>query len=268
MKLIIFSANINLSIRSEVDTVCFFYALSRDAQSLKNRYQLQFEFEFEMQPGLLDQPVYYASGFNFPKMPVITNQHPNQIQAFQWGLIPSWVKTGEEAQGIRQYTLNARSETVLTKPSFRNAIRHRRCLVPADGFYEWREFQGKKYPYFINRQDRDIFSFAGIWEEWVDASTGELVKTYSILTTEANALLQQIHNTKKRMPVILPRNSEKPWLQDGLTGEEILGMAKPLQDGELGAHPISKLITSRTQDPNTPAVQEVYVYPGLSEITL
>ncbi|HEX3046169.1 MAG TPA: SOS response-associated peptidase [Bacillota bacterium] len=246
--------------------MCFFYALSRDAQSLKNRYQLQFEFEFEMLPDVLDQPVYYASGFNYPKMPVITNQQPNQLQAFQWGLIPGWTKTREEAEGIRQRTLNARSETVFDKPSFRNGIRHRRCLIPADGFYEWREFQGKKYPYFIYRQDRDIFSFAGIWEEWVDRSTGELLKTFSILTTEANSLLEQIHNTKKRMPVILPRNTEKNWLRDGLASEEVMAMAKPLQDGELTAHPISKLITSKSQDPNTPAIQEAYVYPGLSEI--
>lgn len=248
--------------------MCFFYALSRDAQSLKNRYQLQFEFEFEMLPGVLDRPVYYASGFNYPKMPVVTNQQPNRLQAFQWGLIPSWTKNREEAEGIRQHTLNARSETVFTKPSFRNGIRHRRCLVPADGFYEWREFQGKKYPYFIYRQDRDIFSFAGIWEEWVDHSTGELVKTFSILTTEANSLLEQIHNTKKRMPVILPQSIERRWLQDSLASEEIMAMVKPLQDGELAAHPISKLITSRTQDPNTPGVQETYVYPGLSEITI
>ncbi|MCL6591742.1 MAG: SOS response-associated peptidase [Firmicutes bacterium] len=246
--------------------MCFFYALSRDAQSLKNRYQLQFEFEFVMQPGVLDQPVYYASGFNYPRMPVITNQQPDQLQAFQWGLIPGWVKTKEEADSIRRHTLNARSETVFDKPSFREAIRRRRCLVPADGFYEWREFQGKKYPYFIYRRDRDIFSFAGIWEEWVDRSTGELLKTFSILTTQANALLEQIHNTQKRMPVILPRNIEMSWLKDGLASDAVLGMAKPLKDGELAAHPISKLIASKTQDPNTPAVQEAYVYPGLTDI--
>jgi putative SOS response-associated peptidase YedK len=187
--------------------MCFFYALSQTAQRLKNRYQLKLEFEFELLPGL-NEPKFYVSGFDFPKMPVITNEQPDNIQGFVWGLVPSWVKSQTEAAKIRVRTLNARSDTVFSKPSFRNAIRHKRCIVPADGFYEWREFNGKKYPYYIFLKDKDIFSFAGIWEDWTDRSTGAVLKTYSILTTEANPLLEKIHNTQKRMPVILPRDKE------------------------------------------------------------
>ncbi|MGE5604892.1 MAG: SOS response-associated peptidase, partial [Bacteroidota bacterium] len=194
--------------------MCFFYALSQTAQSLKNRYQLKLDFDFELEPELTEAK-YYISGFEFPKLPVITNRQPDRLQGFTWGLIPFWVKTSTEAMEIRTHTLNARSDTVFIKPSFRNAIRERRCLVPADGFYEWREFNGKKYPYYIFLKSKEIFSFAGIWEEWTDRSTGEVLKTFSILTTDANPLMERIHNTKKRMPVILPREGEREWLRNG-----------------------------------------------------
>lgn len=246
--------------------MCFFYALSQTAQQLKNRYQLKFEFEFELEEEyarVFHEPKYYVSGFDFPKMPVITNQKPDIIQAYTWGLVPFWVKSPKQAAEIRSQTLNARSDTVFEKPSFRHAIRHRRCLVPADGFYEWQTLGGKKYPYFIRLKDRDIFSLAGIWDEWTDASTGEVMKTFSILTTGANPLLETIHNTKKRMPVILPREKEMDWIRKEMSPEEILALAKPLNEELMEAYTISKLITSRNSNRNVPAVQEVYVYPEL-----
>lgn len=243
--------------------MCFFYALSATAQSLKNRYQLK-----EEPAGLaaeLETPKYYVSGFAFPRMPVLTNEEPGRLQAMNWGLIPSWVKTPAQAAQIRSKTLNARAETVLEKPAFRQAIRRRRCLVPADGFYEWRTFQGKKYPYFIFLKDKTVFSFAGIWEEWVDPATGEIIKTYSILTTEANPLLAKIHNTKKRMPVILPPAEEKVWL-GGDAGEAALrSLLQPFPAELMAAHPVSRLLTARAADRNSPEVQAPYVYPELEE---
>ncbi|MGE5606793.1 MAG: SOS response-associated peptidase [Bacteroidota bacterium] len=244
--------------------MCFFYALTQTAQRLKNRYQLKFEFEFELQSEL-NEPKYYVSGFDFPRMPVITNERPDTIQWYTWGLIPSWVKSPQEAMEIRSYTLNARSDTVFLKPSFRDAIRKRRCLVPADGFYEWRVFSGKKYPYYIFLKDKDIFSFAGIWEQWTDTATGEVLKTFSILTTDANPLLEKIHNTKKRMPVILPRDKEMDWLKNDLSNAGILALTKPLDERLMDAYTISKLITSRTSDRNVDSIQEAYNYPELSE---
>ena len=243
--------------------MCFFYALSQTAQRLKDRYQLKFEFEFELQPEL-GEPKYYVSGFDFPKMPVITSEQPGLMQAYTWGLIPSWVKSSTQAAEIRTHTLNARSDTVFDKPSFRNAIRKQRCLVPADGFYEWRELGGKKYPYFIYLNDKDIFSLAGIWETWTDTATGEIRKTFGILTTEANPLMAKIHNTKKRMPVILPREQELDWIKSGLSDSAIMALAKPLDEGLMAAHTISKLITSRTANRNVAAVQERFEYPELS----
>lgn len=247
--------------------MCFFYALSQTAQSLKNRYQLKLDFDFELEPELTEAK-YYISGFEFPKLPVITNRQPDRLQGFTWGLIPFWVKTSTEAMEIRTHTLNARSDTVFIKPSFRNAIRERRCLVPADGFYEWREFNGKKYPYYIFLKSKEIFSFAGIWEEWTDRSTGEVLKTFSILTTDANPLMERIHNTKKRMPVILPREGEREWLRNGLSREEIIALTKPLKQELMAAHPISKLITLKSVNRNVPAVQEAFDYPELSKVKM
>lgn len=242
--------------------MCFFYALSQSAQALKNRYQLKLDFDFELEPELTEAK-YYISGFEFPKLPVITNQHPDRLQGFTWGLIPSWVKTESQAKEIRAHTLNARSDTVFDKPSFRNAIRQRRCLVPADGFYEWREVNGKKYPYYIYLKSKEIFSFAGIWEEWTDRSTGEVLRTFSILTTDANPLMERIHNTKKRMPVILLPEREREWIKNGLTREEIAALTKPLDDTLMSAHPISKLINSRSSNRNVAAIQEWHDYPEL-----
>ena len=244
--------------------MCFFYALSVTAQRLENRYQLKegIDWELEAEPWT---PQYYVSGFEFPQMPVLTNEQPDRLQAFTWGLIPFWVKTPEQAAQIRGKTLNARAETVLEKPSFRQAIRQRRCLVPAAGFYEWRAFQGKKYPYYIFLKDKTVFSFAGIWEEWVDPATGELLRTYSILTTEANPLLAKIHNTKKRMPVILPEEQERAWLADGLSTAEIISLLQPFPAAQMEAYTISRLITARTANRNCPEVQAPFVYPELGE---
>jgi putative SOS response-associated peptidase YedK len=246
--------------------MCFFYALSQTARSLQNRYNLKFEFEFEYPAQLTETPRYYAAGFDFPRMPVITNEQPDQLHYYSWGLIPAWVKTAEEARKIRGYTLNARSDTVFTKPAFRQAVRRRRCLIPADGFYEWRLYKERKYPYYIYLRSRTVFSLAGIWEQWTDRSTGETVKTYSILTTQANALLAQIHNTKKRMPVVLLPDQERRWLQEELDPTAITALLRPLDSGLLAAHTISGLITSRTEERNVAAVREAFQYADLAEL--
>ncbi|MGD8400080.1 MAG: SOS response-associated peptidase [Bacillota bacterium] len=243
--------------------MCFFYALSQTARSLQNRYNLKFEFELEYPAELTETPRYYAAGFDFPQMPVITNEQPDQLQYYYWGLIPAWVKTAEEARKMRGYTLNARSDTVFIKPAFRQAVRRRRCLIPTEGFYEWRLFAGRKYPYYIYLKNQAVFSLAGIWEQWTDRATGETVNTYSILTTEANALLAQIHNTKKRMPVVLPPDQERRWLQEDLDTAAIAVLLRPLEAGLLAAHTISGLITSRAANRNVAALRNPYQYAGL-----
>lgn len=239
--------------------LCYFYAQSKDAQALKNRYQLKLDFTFEL------APVYYTSGFDYPQMPVITNDKPDMIQNLTWGLIPAWIKSPDQAEEIRSKTLNSRSDSIFEKPSFRNAIRQRRCIIPTTGFYEWREVNGKKYPYYIYLKNEEIFSFAGIWESWCNYSTGELLQTYSIVTTDANSLMAKIHNTKKRMPLILPREAERNWLDRRLNDEAIRALMVSLDDQEMEARTISKLITSRERERNIPVIQDYFDYPELNQ---
>src|SRR3990170_4108942 len=135
---------------------------------------------------------------------VVNDNRTRHLTQMQWGLIPSWAK--DPAIGNRM--INARAETVATKPAFRVALRKRRCLIPADGFYEWRQQGRRKQPVYIALKTREPFSFAGLWETWTSPD-GQEIKTCTIITTEANDLLKPIHD---RMPVILTREAEAVWL--------------------------------------------------------
>ncbi len=130
-----------------------------------------------------------------------------EIMLVRWGLIPSWVKDPREFSTL----INARSETVLSKPSFRNAIKHRRCLVPADGFFEWQGAKGQKRPYFIRPAHGGPIAFAGIWEDWMGADGSEMW-SMAILTTSSNQVVAQVHD---RMPLIIGKEHFKDWLDCG-----------------------------------------------------
>lgn len=186
--------------------MCFHSKQSKEAKVLEKRFKA--EFNNPLSNFLVTD---HINGFMFPKTPVITNKEPELIKMYNWGLIPGWAKDNT----IRQYTLNAKIETVAEKPSFRNSI-NKRCLILADGFYEWKWLDNKgksKEKYLITLPNDEPFAFAGIWSEWVDKSTGEIIDSYSILTTEANPLMAEIHNIKKRMPVILRQEDELKWLE-------------------------------------------------------
>ena len=187
--------------------MCFYFHQSKTATELKNRFNVNIEDE-----SFLSAQLY--NGFTFPKIPVITNADSQKIQCFNWGLIPSWAQDN----AIRKNTLNARIETINEKPAFRGSV-SKRCLIPADGFYEWQwlDEKGKnKQKYFISIPNEELFAFAGLWSEWTDKSTGEIIKTCTILTMEANQLMSEIHNSKKRMPVILSQNNEREWLNNNM----------------------------------------------------
>ncbi|MDI1234461.1 MAG: SOS response-associated peptidase [bacterium] len=149
-------------------------------------------------------------GFVHPNTPVVTSAQSNTIIDLEWGLIPSWAKD----KSIQKNTLNAKIETLSEKPSFRSVL-DRRCLVIVNGFYEyqWLDEKGKKkQKYLITLPESDLFCLAGLWSEWIDKSTGEVLQTFTIITTEANALMREIHNTKQRMPVVLTPDNEEAWL--------------------------------------------------------
>ena len=128
-----------------------------------------------------------------------------ELVLLRWGLIPFWAKD----PSIGNRMINARAETVAEKPSYRNAYKHRRCLVLADGFYEWRKEGGGKTPYFISLADDGPFALAGLWENWTDKETGESVQSTTIVTTEANEFMSPLHH---RMPVVLEANAAGEWL--------------------------------------------------------
>ncbi len=157
----------------------------------------------------IEQPDFPPRQYVTPLSPMaIVRQGNDGIPHFtlvRWGFIPSWVKQPAPGKPL----INARSETILEKPSFKNAIRRRRCLIPADGFYEWQgDVPGKKQPYFIHRPDHSLMAFAGIWEHWMGADGSEL-ETAAIITTEANALVATIHT---RSPVIIHPDDFESWL--------------------------------------------------------
>jgi putative SOS response-associated peptidase YedK len=198
-------------------------------------------------------------------MPVITQADPKYVQLFNWGLIPSWIKTKIDADKLKAQTLNARSETAFEKPSFRSGIRYNRCLIPADGFFEWREVNKKKYPHYIFMKNQELFCFGGIYANWTDRFTGELIQSFSILTTDANPMMEKIHNSKKRMPVIIPSNGYEHWLDNNLMPKDIQQFFKPFSESEMAYHTISKLITSKVENSNVPEVLEACEYPELNE---
>lgn len=208
----------------------------------------------------------HLSGFAFAKIPVLTLEDPTRLHAYQWGLIPRWCRDEKQAKEMANMTLNAKSETVFEKPSFRNSMMQKRCLIFVSGFYEWRDYKKKKYPYFIQVKNQDVFALGGIYESWVNEATGEIMNTCSIITTESNALMSQIHNTKKRMPLVFTKENMLQWISPSLTQAEVVQLMKPLPEGILQAHTISKLITSRTENPNVPEVKENFVYEELPEL--
>lgn len=237
--------------------MCYNVSAKSNKKTLEARFKAKFQIAEE------PEPLYQVSGFVHPKLPVILSESNELIKLSAWGLIPSWVKDEKQAAEMRAMTLNAKSETVFVLPSFKNSIRQKRCLVLVDGFYEWRTIKKNKYPHFIYLKNKEPFAFGGIYSDWVNKATGEIINTFSIITTKANPLMEKIHNTKMRMPLILPKETEKDWLNPDLNEKQITEMMQPFSESLMEAHTISKLITSRAENPNQSAVQEPFEYPEL-----
>ena len=235
--------------------MCFHISLRKDLRAIENRFDASFIDAFF-------EKIYHVSAFSYPRLPVISNDDPCKIQLFFWGLIPLWVKDKKAALKIREQTLNAKAETITTKPSFRHSIKTKRCLVLADGFYEWQHVKNQTYPHYIHLKDHQLFAFAGIWDTWTNKGTNETLRTFSIITTQANPLLAVIHNTKKRMPVILRPEDERKWLSD-IAVEEAVSLLAPYDEKVMEAHTVSKLITTRGVPTNVPGVMSPHKYEAV-----
>ncbi len=174
---------------------------------------------------------------------VVPNDGKRQLDFFIWGLVPFWAKEPQ----IGNRMINARAETLAEKPAFRAAFRRRRCLVLADGFFEWRAIPGRKakIPTYIRMRDGVPFAFAGLWESW-NAPDGSNLLSCTIVTTQPNELLQPIHN---RMPVILPAQAYDLWLDPGeLDPHQLQPLLKPFSAQSMVAYPVSTLVNNPTND--------------------
>ena len=192
----------------------------------------------------------YAEQPNFPPRYNVAPTQPiplvriaegaRHFALMRWGLLPAWVKDP------RAFTLliNARAETALEKPAFRNAMKRRRCLIPADGFYEWQREGARKQPFFIRRRDRAPFAFAGLWETW-SGPGGEEIDTAAILTTQANETLRALHH---RMLVILPPEAFDLWLDEATDVRAAASLLVPAADDQLELFAVSDAVNKVVND--------------------
>jgi putative SOS response-associated peptidase YedK len=234
--------------------MCFSVNVNLVKEELEDRYGINFPDKYRYEPS------YYYHAFGLPEIPAVCSGSPEIFRILKWGLIPPWTKTTEDAEEIRFKTFNARAETVESKPSFASSFKTRRCLIPVRGFYEWQHAGNNKLPWYIYHAEDDIFTIAGLYSEWVPPGSNEPLYTFTIITTDANELMAEIHNSKKRMPVILNRNEEKKWIDMALPFPDVTKMLKPCKSEILRAHTISPLVNSRTANKNTPEVIQPYDY--------
>jgi putative SOS response-associated peptidase YedK len=228
--------------------MCFSVNVNLVKEELENRYGAT----------LIDpdkyRPSYYYHAFGLPEMPVICSGSPSRIQLLKWGLIPSWTKTIADANVIRFKTFNARAESIDSKPSFSSSFKTKRCIIPVKGFFEWQHVGKEKIPWYICHSGNEIISFAGLYDEWTSDNTGETFTTFSVITTSANEMMAEIHNSAMRMPAILDKESESHWIDLSAPSVELMNLLKPSPSENLTAHTIGPLVNDKSANRNTPEV--------------
>ena len=228
--------------------MCGRFALAQYDQNVKKALDLS---------GLVSPPARYNIAPTQPVLIIVPQGRDGRIaKLVRWGLVPGWVKD------FRSFPLlfNARGESAADKPAFRGAMRHRRCLIPADGFYEWQALEGKtKQPYLLRRPDGGMFYFAGLWESWMDANGNEL-DSAAILTVAVNDALAAIHH---RMPAVIMPEDEEQWLDPQVPPAEAALLLKPAPEDFFQAMPISARISKFAND--DPSVQQGIAVSDMSD---
>ncbi|MCH7415673.1 SOS response-associated peptidase [Belliella sp. R4-6] len=215
--------------------MCGRYSLSKSKIELEERFQAEMLGDFKPRFNIAPTQL----------LPVLTSESPKGFSFFYWGITPDFAKN----KPVSQKLINARAESVNQKISFKSSFEKRRCLIPADGFFEWKKVGKKtKTPYRFTLSDESLFAFAGIWEEF-ENDKGESNHTFLILTTEANGLVKDVHD---RMPVILKKEDEKKWLDPYTTEEELIDMLIPYKATEMITYSVSPLVNQVNND--TPSV--------------
>lgn len=205
--------------------MCGRYAVYTPAGILEY-YRIEFPLEE------LDERYNAAPGQYLPV--VVNHEDKKRLTKMRWGMIPVWAKDDK----IGYKLINARSETVFEKPTWKRPMKSKRCLIPANGFYEWKKEGDAKQPYYIHLKDQELFSFAGVFDHWTNRETGEVIESYSILTTSPNKEMKPIHD---RMPVVLHQKDEDRWLDpENESPESLADLFNPYDDGALDIYPVDK----------------------------
>jgi len=213
--------------------MCGRYSLYTDPEALAEHFELDAVPRWTARYNIAPSPDILAIG--------LTREGQRRASHLRWGLVPAWAHDAS----IGHKMINARAETVADKPAFRRAFREHRCLVPADGFFEWKRTGKTREPWYIRRRDGRPMAFAGLWERWTDRASGERIASCAIITTAANGVLAPIHD---RMPVILEREAYAAWL-DG--GEELQSLLEPADDAVLEAYRVDARVNNpRHEDPD------------------
>ncbi len=207
-------------------------------------------------------PVYHVSGFAHPQLLCFTREDGPRFMLLRWGLIPHWVKDAAQAAQLSRQTLNARGETLFEKPAFRKAALHR-CLVLVDGFFEFHHLGKRTFPYHIRIRDGGPMALGGVCSTWRDPHEGSVIHTVSIVTTEANLEMARIHNNPKsqgpRMPFIVPREMDRPWLSADTDPDEAAALIRPLDESLLEAYTVPPLLGKQAIG-NVPAALGPFAY--------
>jgi putative SOS response-associated peptidase YedK len=235
--------------------MCFTIEVHLTRKAIENRFRVDtsalYDYDFN----------YFYRAFTNPLIPVISMEDPAQVRLMEWGLIPEWVGERKKAEQIRKGTYNARAESLHEKPSFREPLSSGRCLVIAHGFFEWQLINGVRIPWFIRLKNEEPFVFAGLYDTWRDPENKDLLQTFSIITTKANSLMEKIHNTKKRMPVILSKDFEKEWIMGDISLHKVNKLLTPIDETYIHAHTVSHLVSRNQVDPKNAELIKPYSHP-------
>ncbi len=217
--------------------MCYSTSLDRDAKALEKRMHRKMLEDGQRVdlPDMLELPLEQTTAFARPLWPVVSSKAPGRLSVQRWGLLPKYIRSEEEAREFlkRTPTYNAISEEVGAKRTYKHAFEHgQRCLVPVTSFFEWRHEGKVKVPYRIGVKGGDLFCLGGLWEEH------DGIDTYTVLTTRANPLMAFVHNSKQRMPVIIPEAQWDAWLSPDLSPAEVRKLCEPYPEEELVAEPL------------------------------
>lgn len=237
--------------------MCFYYSITKKSINTLVKGKIVKENQLS-----LFEEHYIVSGFDHPHMPIITDENPDTIQHLQWGFMPNSLVNMEQGREFLAHynTLNAKAEDITESKLYSESFQNKRCLVLCSGFFEWRKVKKEKIPYYITLKNEEMFVFAGIWNETTDLK-GNKYRSFSILTVEANELMANIHNTKKRMPLILTPEQAQVWIDKNSDTDKLNSIVNPIPSNHLKAYSIKKFLPSNIRNIDSPDLIAYYNYP-------